>query len=218
MHGYVKRAKTSRERWWLERINQSLFKCLWAFHVFVTIFNGCEIKGREKRDETDAGAPPACQLKPSSRWWVGLNNSMTRLHYFHILSSQSQTPPRVLTLSSLTAVVSWQSTGGQQTGSSFFLGFWWRVWQKMCAHLSPRGCGLVTLLRIASPALYCRDSEPARPFLGVLPQSFFVVAVKFFSTVCLWIWTYSRTEMFHRAANSFLLYFSIHSNWHHPLF
>lgn len=81
----------------------------------------------------------------------------------------------------------------------------------------PRGCGLVTLLRIASPALYLWDSEPARRFLGVLPQSFFVVAVKFL-TVCLWIWTYSRTKMFHTAANSFLSYFSIHSNWHQPLF
>lgn len=41
-------------------------------HFTFLIFNGCEINGREKRKETDAGAPPACQLKPSCRWWVGL--------------------------------------------------------------------------------------------------------------------------------------------------
>lgn len=53
----------------------------------------------------------------------------------------------------------------------------------------------------SSPALYCRGLEPARHFLGVLPQSFIVVAVKFL-TVCLWIWMYSRTKMFHAVARS----------------
>lgn len=54
----------------------------------------------------------------------------------------------------------------------------------MFVHSSPHGSGLVTLLRIASPASCCRDSKPDGPFLGVLTKYFFYFAVKFLKVAC----------------------------------
>lgn len=59
----------------------------------------------------------------------------------------------------------------------------------------------------ASPALYCRGSEPARPFLGVLSfQNFFQCACGFECTVG------QKRFMQSLGAHSFLSYSSIHSN------
>lgn len=165
----------------------------------------------------DAGAPP-----------VGLNNSVAGLHYFHILFIQSHTPPRVhieqpdsrcatagrgQTANTVGLVI---PSRGLRTGSSFFLGFWWRVWQKMFAHLSPHGCGLVTLLlqlciveARSQPDISWVSSHS--PLLSLL-LSFLPSACGFECTVGQKCFTQSL------GANSVLLYFSVHSNWHHPLF
>lgn len=152
-----------------------------------------------KGGQIDAGAPP-----------VGLNNSVAGLYYFHILSIQSQTPPRVhieqpdsrcatAELGQTANTVGLVIPGrGLQYRQLFLSGI-------LMESLAEDVCSFVPTWmwfgNTASPALYCRGSEPARLFLGVLPQSFIVVAVRFL-TVCLWIWMYSRTKMFHAVARS----------------